>query len=1348
MARLEIPSIVVYKGSRSQDRPESLTVVVRGGMPSLPSSRQGLAVSGSGGGAPHQDASESDMIDGNANPNVGSTPAPNSLHRPASLCPPPDKSDTESKNFRNRTNTKLKLLVRSHAMRESTSPPREPHGNGPPSPHSPQSADGEKKIVCSLSPNSTGAKLNNNESMYNSNLCSAQPPKQMRNTATSPTCRTPSRNGQSSPSQVHSPKSITSPTNSNKLENHRSKFASANIIEKCNNCVKNNQNERPGLLQTPISPTRSGQALQHSPKSTNLAPCGQNNQHRSEQRRPNTLNICNNQCSAQCGNTLSVSRPGSRHKLRHQNSSQGSYDSASPCLSRDSSTELYTDSTGIDLEQFIAETINRNQKDRTVLLKIEKDLIEFAKDRQKVSHKFPNMSSYNRMLVHRVAAYFGMEHNVDQSGLSVIVTRTKNMRIPDTRFKEHIRDDLILSEEPRRSILKRDSSSFEDSFNFKSPDRLSGDCCRRSKSFEEREEEYERARRRIFKDSSGESSEVTSWPWSSTESSDASARFRLLHPDHLVRPNRLLKGESFDGRDSFRGAVLRPSVSKSFSFGGYTKGMLSRGDSVTSTHSAGARLMKQDSGASMCSRLSPSRSSSGYKSQSQRSDATISPSLSPSPVPAPMTCSHTQVSSQDLVSPESGGGQTVMWAVTSLSSVPPGSIIINPQTNQPYTNPDGTIYRYDPDNPPKFFTMENENSSATLSAANKQQQQQHHHHHHHQQQQQHQHQHTELPSEPSRTTNGNYKNDGRKQRSPQSRINVTGATSGAQVTNTATSPSLPFTPPPPPPPPPPPTSAPQNLPIPQQQQAHQQQAHQQQAHQQQAHQLQAQQQQSQPQPQQQQQTQPQQSLVKSSPTLPMFSHTNQTAQQPYATYVPTSEPYNQGVYPPPMGQPTVMMAPHPTQGQASMQNGGQGDVVFNQNQVYTNYAVPMHQGPIPQSGDMAELSGYFLGMNIYDQRGSGDSHPTPPHSTYPPPPPSANQTVQNVQSIQPNYWQPPPNQIPPQQTMYFVPPPGTAISVGQNPGDRQQLHQQQRFSTNYSFNAQTMTPPSQASSNYVGSYPVPFNSVPAVTPTPGDYTYQPPVQMVPTYYPPGQPAMQPPPVMYRVPTPPNTPTSSQIPGMPLMYVNSNSYAAPTMVTGGAFGHQVTHNGTSPAPPSAYMTPTLVSNFVFRQNVPVVPNVRATTPGNSQRASRSPTPAHEFFGGGSGDRSAQSQPRYPLPMYQGVHIVQGDMRLMHPGVPPNPRLQYAPVSSPPVVQGCPRPYRPPSSNTSGAGTPTSFDGRNQKIRKQRSKVTSLPPSGARPNFYQAPSMSSLSSNVPKDIREGTVKVTITRRNQVF
>lgn len=350
-----------------------------------------------------------------------------------------------------------------------------------------------------------------------------------------------------------------------------------------------------------------------------------------------------------------------------------------------------------------------------------------------------------------------------------------------------------------------------------------------------------------------------------------------------------------------------------------------------------------DSGASMCSRLSPS--SSGYKSQSQRSDATISPSPSPSPVAA-MTCSHTQVSSQDLASPESNG-QTVMWAVTSISSVPPGSIIINPQTNQPYTNADGTIYRFDPDNPPKLFTMENENggggggnlSSNHSFSVNK---------------------HEELitNTEPSRTTNSLCKNDSKKQRS-QSKMNAANnhhhhhhhhhnnnnnnnTTVPAQVTNTATSPSLPFTPPPPPPPPL------QNPPIPQQPQQQQQQ----------------QQQPPPPAPPPPQQPQPQQSLVKSSPTVQTCSH-NQTAQ-PYATYVPTSEPYNQGVYPPPVGQPTVMMAPHPTQGQASVQNGGQGDVLYNQNQIYANYAVPVHQGPVPQSGvSVSRCIGHFPRVSVF-----------------------------------------------------------------------------------------------------------------------------------------------------------------------------------------------------------------------------------------------------------------------------------------------------------------------------------------------------------------------------------------------
>lgn len=48
--------------------------------------------------------------------------------------------------------------------------------------------------------------------------------------------------------------------------------------------------------------------------------------------------------------------------------------------------------------------------------------------------KFPTMSSYNRMLIHRVAAWFGMEHNVDSTVQCVIVNTTKATRLPEVRL--------------------------------------------------------------------------------------------------------------------------------------------------------------------------------------------------------------------------------------------------------------------------------------------------------------------------------------------------------------------------------------------------------------------------------------------------------------------------------------------------------------------------------------------------------------------------------------------------------------------------------------------------------------------------------------------------------------------------------------------------------------------------------------------------------------------------------------------------------------------------------------------------------------------------------------------------
>lgn len=62
---------------------------------------------------------------------------------------------------------------------------------------------------------------------------------------------------------------------------------------------------------------------------------------------------------------------------------------------------------------------------------------------------------------------------------------------------------------------------------------------------------------------------------------------------------------------------------------------------------------------------------------------------------------------------------TVVWAVSSLTAVPPGALLINPTTGQAYTNPDGSLYRHDPDNPIKLCpTIEEDVSTTALSSPN------------------------------------------------------------------------------------------------------------------------------------------------------------------------------------------------------------------------------------------------------------------------------------------------------------------------------------------------------------------------------------------------------------------------------------------------------------------------------------------------------------------------------------------------------------------------------------------------------------------------------------------------------
>nr|XP_031325750.1 cAMP-regulated phosphoprotein 21 isoform X4 [Camelus dromedarius] len=351
-------------------------------------------------------------------------------------------------------------------------------------------------------------------------------------------------------------------------------------------------------------------------------------------------------------------------------------------LSKDCSQE-YTDSTGIDLHEFLINTLKNNSRDRMILLKMEQEIIDFIGDDNNHYKKFPQMSSYQRMLVHRVAAYFGLDHNVDQTGKSVIINKTSNTRIPEQRFCEHLKDEKG-EESQKRFILKRDNSSIDKEDTQQNRMHPFRDD-RRSKSIEEREEEYQRVRERIFAHDSVCSQESLfvenrgnrDGSGRTSGSRQSSSENELKWSDHQRA------WSSTDSDSSNRN--LKPAMTKTASFGGIT--VLTRGDSTSSTRSTG-KLSKAGS-----SESSSSAGSSGSLSRTH-------PPLQSTPLASGMAAS-----SPGCVSyPENGmGGQVapsstsyILLPLEAATGIPPGSILLNPHTGQPFVNPDGTPAIYNP----------------------------------------------------------------------------------------------------------------------------------------------------------------------------------------------------------------------------------------------------------------------------------------------------------------------------------------------------------------------------------------------------------------------------------------------------------------------------------------------------------------------------------------------------------------------------------------------------------------------------------------------------------------------------
>nr|XP_028685477.1 R3H domain-containing protein 2 isoform X7 [Macaca mulatta]XP_028685478.1 R3H domain-containing protein 2 isoform X7 [Macaca mulatta] len=294
-------------------------------------------------------------------------------------------------------------------------------------------------------------------------------------------------------------------------------------------------------------------------------------------------------------------------------------------LSRDSSQE-YTDSTGIDLHEFLVNTLKKNPRDRMMLLKLEQEILEFINDNNNQFKKFPQMTSYHRMLLHRVAAYFGMDHNVDQTGKAVIINKTSNTRIPEQRFSEHIKDEKN-TEFQQRFILKRDDASMDRDDNQTGQNGYLNDIRLSKEAFSSSSHK----RRQIFRGNREGLSRTSSSRQSSTDS-----ELKSLEP----RP-----WSSTDSDGSVRS--MRPPVTKASSFSGIS--ILTRGDSIGSSKGSSAGRIARPGMAlgapEVCNQVTSSQSVRGLlpctaQQQQQQQQQQQLPALPPTPQQQPPLNNH------------------------------------------------------------------------------------------------------------------------------------------------------------------------------------------------------------------------------------------------------------------------------------------------------------------------------------------------------------------------------------------------------------------------------------------------------------------------------------------------------------------------------------------------------------------------------------------------------------------------------------------------------------------------------------------------------------------------------------
>ncbi|VDP03812.1 unnamed protein product [Soboliphyme baturini] len=217
----------------------------------------------------------------------------------------------------------------------------------------------------------------------------------------------------------------------------------------------------------------------------------------------------------------------------------------------------------------------------------------------------------------------------------------------------------MFSEEPKhRVLLKRDAQSFEeDRINESSLD------SHKTRSFEEREEDYVRARARIFNQDSNSSTEGC---------------FESPANDSYARP----WSSADSGCD-----VAWPQISQQVSTNQFLPKIAAGG----AIPSANCTVMNSTA----FYRMEPTTKTQIRRCRTEN-DGTESHQVLPPVIRSNSVNDSVSMPSGCRPPPGLSAGQSVIFAVANIEQVPFGAIIINPQTGQPFLNQDGTVYRHNP----------------------------------------------------------------------------------------------------------------------------------------------------------------------------------------------------------------------------------------------------------------------------------------------------------------------------------------------------------------------------------------------------------------------------------------------------------------------------------------------------------------------------------------------------------------------------------------------------------------------------------------------------------------------------